>query len=275
MKLIRFRTEDHKDARTGILREDGVHPFPYHVRAIDIVGEADDYVASNDPLPVDSVRLRAPLHPHQIIAIGKNYASHAKEMKSETPDHPLIFAKLPSAVISTEEEIVWRKSITTEVDWEGELGVVIGRFAKDVSEEDALNYVFGYTVANDVSARDLQKRIDKQWTRGKSLDTFCPLGPVIVNRHDIPDPQNLDITTRINGEVMQQGNTKDMIFSIPYLVSYCSRMFTLSPGDLILTGTPDGVGAGRDPQVFLKDGDEVSVTIESIGTITNTCRELD
>ncbi len=275
MKLIRFRTEDRKDARTGILKGDGVHPFPDYVQAVDVIRRREDYVASDTPLPVDDVRLRAPLHPHQIIAIGKNYASHAAEMASEPPSHPLIFAKFPSAVISTGEEIVWRRTITQEVDWEGELGVVIGEFTKDVSVEDALDYVFGYTIANDVTARDLQKRIDKQWTRGKSLDTFCPLGPVIVNRHDLPDPQNLDITTRVNDEVMQQGNTRDMIFSVAHLVSYCSRMFTLTPGDLILTGTPDGVGAGRKPPVFLQDGDEVSVTIDGIGTIRNTCRVLE
>ncbi|MEO0561132.1 MAG: fumarylacetoacetate hydrolase family protein [Chloroflexota bacterium] len=275
MKLIRFRTGDHPDARTGILREDGVHPFPDHVHTIDIIRAEDDFVTSNTPLNVEDVRMRSPLHPGQIIAIGKNYADHASEMDSEVPDHPLIFAKLPSAVISTGEEIVWRKSITQEVDWEGELGVVIGSFAKDVSEEDALDYVFGYTIANDVSARDLQKRIDKQWTRGKSLDTFCQLGPVIVNRYDIPDPQNLSVVTRVNDEIMQYGNTSDMIFSVRYLVSYCSRMFTLSPGDLILTGTPAGVGGGRKPPIFLKDGDTVSVTIEGIGTITNTCRVLD
>ena len=275
MKLVRFRTEDRKDARTGILEGDGVHPFPDYVQAVDVIRRREDYVASKQPIAVDDVRLRAPLHPHQIIAIGKNYASHAAEMDAEPPSHPLIFSKFPSAVISTEEEIVWRKSITQEVDWEGELGVVIGDFAKDVSEANALNYVFGYTIANDVTARDLQKRIDKQWARGKSLDTFCPLGPVIVNRYDIPDPQSLDITTRVNGEVMQQGNTSDMIFSVAYLVSYCSQMFTLTPGDLILTGTPEGVGAGRKPPLFLEDGDEVSVKIGGIGTIRNPCRILD
>jgi 2-keto-4-pentenoate hydratase/2-oxohepta-3-ene-1,7-dioic acid hydratase in catechol pathway len=274
MKLIRFRTEDHKDARTGIMKEDGVHPFPDHVQAIDVIRAEDDFVASGAPLSVQDVRLRAPLHPHQIIAIGRNYASHAAEMQQATPDAPLIFAKLPSAVISTDEEIVWRASITQQVDWEGELGVIIGEFAKDISEADALDYVFGYTIANDITARDLQHRIDKQWTRAKSLDTFCPLGPVIVNRHDLPDPQSLEIVTRVNGQIMQQASTADMIYSVAQLVSYCSRMFTLSPGDLILTGTPQGVGAGQAPPRFLQDGDEVTVTIEGIGTLTNTCRVL-
>lgn len=274
MKLVRYRTESSPNARTGILRAKGVHPFPEHLEARDVIMAQDSLVASDTALSLDSVRLRAPLRPRQIIAIGKNYADHASEMASDVPDHPLIFAKLPSSVISTGEDIVWRRSITDEVDYEGELGVVIGEYAKDVSEADALDYVFGYTVANDVSARDLQKRIDKQWTRAKSLDTFCPLGPVIVTRADIPDPQNLEVTTRVNGEVRQQSSTASMIFSVPYLVSYCSHMFTLEPGDLILTGTPSGVGAGHKPPRFLKDGDEVSITIEGIGTITNTCREL-
>lgn len=275
MKLIRFRTEDTPDARVGILTESGVHPFPAHVQLLDIIRASEDYAAAKDAIPLDQVRLRAPLHPRQIIAIGKNYADHAAEMQSEAPEHPLIFAKFPSAVISTGEEIVWRRSITQEVDYEGELAVVIGRYAKDVPESEALDYVFGYTIANDVTARDLQKRIDKQWTRGKSLDTFCPLGPVIVTRDDIPDPQALNVTTRVNDDVRQQGSTANMIFSVAYLVSYCSQMFTLEPGDVILTGTPEGVGAGRKPPLFLRTGDEVSVTIDGIGTIYNTCRELE
>ena len=232
-------------------------------------------MAARQPIPLAEVTLHAPLRPRMIIAIGRNYADHAAEMKSDVPDHPLIFAVLPSAVIGPGEPITWRSSITQKVDWEGEIGVVINKTAKDVSEADALDYVFGYTVANDVTARDLQKEIDKQWTRGKSLDTFCPLGPSIISRADIPDVQNLDVTTRVNGEIMQQGNTSSMMFSIPYLVSYCSRMFTLKPGDLIMTGTPPGVGAGRTPPVFLKDGDTVEITVEGVGTLRNPCRTLD
>lgn len=270
-----FSTKKHPTPRTGVLREGGVHAFPPHMRALDVICADDDFVAANTPVPLEDVTLHAPFRPRMIIAIGKNYADHASEMQSEAPDAPLIFAVFPSAVIGPNEAIMWRTSITQAVDWEGELGVVIGKQAKDIREADALDYVFGYTIANDVTARDLQKRIDKQWTRGKSLDTFCPLGPSVVTRADIPDPQALTITTRVNGEVVQQGSTSDMIFSVAYLVSYCSRMFTLQAGDLILTGTPSGVGAGRTPPVYLQDGDTVTITIDPIGSLTNPCRTLD
>ncbi|MGV2437498.1 MAG UNVERIFIED_CONTAM: fumarylacetoacetate hydrolase family protein [Anaerolineae bacterium] len=173
-------------------------------------------------------------------------------MKQDLPSHPLIFGIFPSALIGSGGVIRWKRAITNEVDWEGELAVIIGKPAHRVAEADALDYVFGYTIANDVTARDLQHRIDKQWTRGKSLDTFCPLGPAITFARDVENVQNLDVTTTVNGEIMQHGSTADMIFSVAYLVSYCSQMFTLYPGDMILTGTPSGVGAGRKPPVFLR-----------------------
>lgn len=223
---------------------------------------------------LDKVKLEAPLNPGKIIAIGRNYVEHAKETGSKVPTEPLIFAKFPSSIIATGDPITWRTSITEQVDWEGELGVVIGKKARDVSEEEAYDYVFGYTIANDVTARDLQMVKDTQWTRGKSLDTFCPLGPYIVTKDEIEDPQNLAIRTKINDEVVQDGNTRDMIFSIPYLIAYCSRMFTLEPGDLILTGTPPGVGVGRSPQRFLQDGEVVTVSIEGIGEISNPCKVI-
>jgi 5-carboxymethyl-2-hydroxymuconate isomerase len=225
--------------------------------------------------PVDQVTVHAPLMPGKIVAIGLNYADHARETGREAPPRPLIFAKYPSAVIGKGTPITWKTAITNQVDYEGELGVIIGRRAKDVPEADALNYVFGYTIANDVSARDLQHGTDSQWTRGKSLDTFCPLGPMLVTRDEVENPQALGITTRVNGEVMQQGTTADMIFSVAHLIAYCSANFTLEPGDLILTGTPAGVGAARDPQRFLNDGDTVSITIDGLGELVNPCRRID
>jgi 2-keto-4-pentenoate hydratase/2-oxohepta-3-ene-1,7-dioic acid hydratase in catechol pathway len=223
---------------------------------------------------LEQVTLEAPLRPGKIVAIGLNYADHAAETGAETPKAPLIFAKFPSAVIGPNETITWRESITKKVDWEAELAVVIGKRAKDVPEEQAMDYVLGYTNANDVSARDLQKEIDAQWTRGKSLDTFCPLGPFILTRDEVPDPHKLSVRSTVNGNVMQDGNTKDLIFNIPALIAYCSRNFTLEPGDVILTGTPAGVGAGRKPPVYLKDGDTVTVCVEGLGELTNPCKVL-
>ncbi|MBI1256312.1 MAG: DUF2437 domain-containing protein [Chloroflexi bacterium] len=226
-------------------------------------------------VPLAEATLKAPLIPGKIIAIGRNYAEHAAELGNDLPPAPIIFAKFPSTVIGPGETITWHSSITSEVDWEVELAVVIGKRAKDVSEADALDYVFGYCVGNDVSARDLQLRIDSQWTRGKSLDTFCPLGPYIVTRDEIEDVQNLNVKTTVNGEVMQDSNTKHMIFKVPTLISYSSQMFTLEPGDIIMTGTPSGVGMGMKPPRFLADGDTVTVSVEGIGEVTNPCKVLE
>lgn len=231
-------------------------------------------VRGYERVPLASVRIKAPVTPSKIIGIGRNYADHAAETGSALPSAPLIFAKFPSSIIAPGDAITWRESITTEVDWEGELAVVIGKTARDVSPENAYHHIFGYTIANDITARDLQGRIDAQWTRGKSLDTFCPIGPAIVTRDAIADPHDLRIVTTVNDETVQDGSTADMIFKVPDLVAYCSRMFTLEPGDLLLTGTPSGVGVGMTPPRFLKDGDRVSVTIDGIGTLTNTCRVL-
>ena len=220
---------------------------------------------------LDEVKFEAPLRPGKFIAIGLNYADHAQETGKDVPNHPLVFAKFPSSVIGDRDAITWRTSITETVDWEGELAVVIGKKAHDVSEANAMDYVYGYTVGNDVSARDLQNIKDKQWTRGKSLDTFCPLGPWVITRDEIADPQNLKITTVVNDKTMQDSNTSNLIYSIPFLISYLSQNFTLDPGDVIMTGTPSGVGAGMKPPTYLKDGDVVTVTIEGIGTISNPC----
>ncbi|MCY4147610.1 MAG: fumarylacetoacetate hydrolase family protein [Chloroflexi bacterium] len=217
-------------------------------------------------------RIQPPLQPGKILAIGRNYAEHARELDNEVPQEPLVFAVMPSAVIGSGEMIEWERAITRQVDWEGELAVIIGQTARKVPEAAALKHVFGYTIANDVSARDLQTR-DKQWTRAKGMDTFCPLGPCVVTADDIPDPQALRIVTAVDGMEKQNGRTADMIFSVRRLIAHLSRAFTLHPGDIILTGTPSGVGKAQQPPQFLATGSRVSITIEPIGTLTNHCRE--
>jgi 2-keto-4-pentenoate hydratase/2-oxohepta-3-ene-1,7-dioic acid hydratase in catechol pathway len=184
-----------------------------------------------------------------------------------------LFAKLPSAVIPDGAAISWSASLTSQVDYEAELAVAIGRRARKVPPERAFDHVLGYTCLNDVSARDLQVR-DGQWTRAKSLDTFCPLGPWLVTADEIGDPGALRISCRVNGEVRQDASTSDLVFGVADLVAYCSQSFTLEPGDIIATGTPGGVGAFRDPPVFLADGDVVEVEIEGIGILRNPCRVL-
>jgi 2-keto-4-pentenoate hydratase/2-oxohepta-3-ene-1,7-dioic acid hydratase in catechol pathway len=219
----------------------------------------------------DDVRILAPVLPSKIIAIGLNYAKHAAEGGREAPKVPLIFGKYPTTVIGPGDTIEYSTKITTQVDFEAELAVVIGRPAKNVAEDDALSYVFGYTCGNDVSARDLQKG-DGQWTRAKGLDTFCPLGPAIVTADEVPDPQTLPIRSVLNGTVMQDSTTSDMIFSVKHLIAYASAAFTLLPGDIIMTGTPEGVGIWRDPPVLMQDGDRIRIEIDGIGAIENPVR---
>ncbi len=203
--------------------------------------------------------------PGKIVAIGLNYMDHAKESGTEPPKRPLIFAKFTTSVINHEEQIRIPRKLTERVDWEVELAAVIGTRAQGVSVEDALGHVRGYTVANDVSARDLQFA-DGQWVRAKSLDTFCPLGPKVV---ELDDPQNLKLVTRVNGEVMQDSSTSEMIFGVAELISYCSHSFALEPGDVVLTGTPWGCGEFMEPKRSLKDGDVVECEIEGIGVLRN------
>jgi 2-keto-4-pentenoate hydratase/2-oxohepta-3-ene-1,7-dioic acid hydratase in catechol pathway len=217
--------------------------------------------------PVDSGSFLPPVYPSKVVAIGRNYVDHAIEGGAEPPSAPLIFNKLPNSVSSHNAPIVLHK-ISAQVDYEAELAVVIGRRATRVSENEALKYVFGYTPINDVSARDLQFG-DGQWVRGKSLDSFAPFGPFITTRDEIPNVQNLKIEGRLNGEVMQSSNTSKMIFGVAYLVSYISQAITLEPGDVIATGTPDGVGIFRKPPVLLKSGDVYEVAIEGLVTLRN------
>jgi 2-keto-4-pentenoate hydratase/2-oxohepta-3-ene-1,7-dioic acid hydratase in catechol pathway len=217
---------------------------------------------------VEIRRLLAPVHPVNIIAIGLNYRRHAAESGLQVPAEPLVFVKLTTSAIGPGDPIVLPAAAPDEVDYEGELGVVIGKTARKVTEADALQYVLGYTCANDVSARDCQIRRDKQWARGKGFDTFCPLGPTLLVDREV-NPNSMAIRTRLNNQVMQNSNTADMIFSVPFLVSYLSHQFTLLPGTVIVTGTPEGVGVARKPPVYLRPGDSISVEIERIGTLTN------
>ena len=208
--------------------------------------------------------------PPTVIAIGLNYSDHCREFGVDPPMSPVVFMKKASSIISDGEPIRWKRSVTDKVDWEAELGVIIGETTREVSPDEALAAVFGYTVINDVTARDIQTT-EQQWVRGKSLDTFCPLGPVVVTADDIPDPQNLAISSLVNGEIMQQSNTSEMIFSVAELISRLSHSFTLVPGDVIATGTPLGVGAFRTPPRFLGEGDVVEVAVEGIGSLVNIC----
>ncbi|MBE2314370.1 fumarylacetoacetate hydrolase family protein [Solirubrobacter sp. CPCC 204708] len=208
--------------------------------------------------------------PGKIVAIGLNYMDHVRESGAEPPAKPLVFCKFTTSIIGDGDQIKIPRGLTERVDWEVELAAIIGKEARNVSEAEALSYVSGYTVANDVSARDLQFA-DVQWVRAKSLDTFCPLGPQVV---ELDDPQNLKLITRVNGEVKQDSNTSEMIFGVAELISFCSHSFTLEPGDIILTGTPWGCGEFMDPKQSLKDGDVVECEIEGIGVLRNPVVEI-
>jgi len=206
--------------------------------------------------------------PEKIICVGQNYRAHLSEMKGEEVAEPTLFGKFAATVVGDGDAIVLPPE-SSHVDAEAELAVVIGKSARRVSRESALDYVEGYVCANDVSARDVQYA-DTQWWRGKNFETFCPVGDAIASVKELGDGSGLRVVQKLNGEVLQDGNTEDLIFDVPYLVAFASRLFTLEPGDLILTGTPSGVGYARDPKIALKDGDVVEVLVEGIGTLRNT-----
>jgi 2-keto-4-pentenoate hydratase/2-oxohepta-3-ene-1,7-dioic acid hydratase in catechol pathway len=223
--------------------------------------------------PLSALKLMAPVpRPGKIACAGVNYRAHASEQNRPAPDHPVIFAKFATAVVGHGADIRWSPQLTQAVDFEAELAVVIGTTCRRVDTEFALDYVAGYTCMNDVSARDLQYS-DRQFVRAKSLDTFGPMGPWLVTADEIPDPQTLRIECRVNGKVMQDSNTSDMVFGVAQLVSFCCQAFTLEPGDIIATGTPGGVGWFREPKEMLKHGDEVVVQIERVGRLVNRCVE--
>ena len=225
------------------------HPFGIDPSGVRLTGQR---------YPLAEVRLLAPVLPSKVVAVGKNYAEHVREMGSELPAEPVLFLKPSTSVTGPNDRIAYPVKLTDRVDYEGELAVIIGRLCRDVPKERAYDVIFGYTCANDVTARDLQLR-DGQWTRAKGFDTFCPLGPWMETA---TDPSDLGITTTVNGEVRQHARTRELLWDVPSLIEYVSAVMTLLPGDVLLTGTPEGVGP-------LTDGDEVSVTVESIGTLTN------
>ena len=214
--------------------------------------------------PLEDVRLLAPVLPSKVVAVGRNYADHAREMGGEPPAEPVLFLKPSTAVVGHGDQIAYPVKLTQRVDYEGELAVIIGRLCREVPAAQAAEVIFGYTCANDVTARDLQAR-DGQWTRAKGFDTFCPLGPWIETD---ADPADLQLTTEVNGEVRQQARTSQLLYDVPALVEFVSTVMTLLPGDVLLTGTPAGVGP-------LEDGDEVSVTIENVGSLRNTVVNRD
>jgi 2-keto-4-pentenoate hydratase/2-oxohepta-3-ene-1,7-dioic acid hydratase in catechol pathway len=301
MKLAQFKTKDSARRRLGILIDNVVCDVAELARAAKSAGrdvpewllnvdstlavikggtaatEAIDALmnsASPDQgrghttgYATDSIEFLPAVYPSKIMAIGRNYADHAAEGGADLPKAPLLFNKLPNALSAAGAPIVLPK-ISTQVDFEAELAVVIGQTATRVSEDQALDFVFGYSLINDVSARDLQFG-DGQWTRGKSLDTFAPLGPFITTRDEIEDVQTLKIEGVLNGQVMQSSNTSKMIFKVAHLVSYLSQGITLQPGDVIASGTPDGVGIFRKPPVLLQPGDVFEVKIEKLGTLRN------
>jgi 2-keto-4-pentenoate hydratase/2-oxohepta-3-ene-1,7-dioic acid hydratase in catechol pathway len=300
MKLTQFKTKKSDKQRLGVLVGDMVCDVAELARAhqsagasvadwllnvdstLEVIRRGDEAVTQLDPLArqagnerpsvvahrADEIEYLPAVYPSKILAIGRNYADHALEGGGEPPKAPLIFAKLTNALSAHNAPIVL-PTVSETIDWEAELAVVIGRRAKAVSEADALDYVFGYTLMNDVTARDLQRK-DGQWTRGKGLDTFAPLGPFITTRDEIPDVQNLKVEGLYNGEVTQSSNTSKMIFSIAHLISYISQGITLEPGDIIASGTPEGVGFFRDPPVLLKPGDTCEVRVEKLGSLRNS-----
>ena len=287
MKLLTFTVEGK--TRPGALTGDRVVdlaaaglPAGPHGGLIEIARGGDAMIerarkamddAKAKSYALKDVKLEAPIRrPPKVLAVGLNYIDHCKEANLPVPPEPVLFTKWSTSVCGPFDDLTWPAMLNGEVDYEVELGVVIGKRAVNVSEKDALSYVMGYTVVNDVSARTQQFANAKQWDRGKSFDTFCPYGPWIVTRDEIPDPHVLQVRTILNGKEMQNSNTRNLIFNVNKIIAYASQGTTLEPGDLIPTGTPFGVGFSRKPPVFLQDGDMCECEVEKVGTIKNRVR---
>ena len=276
MKLVRFGQPGAE--KPGLVDADGtLRDLSDHVADISGATLSDaelDRLRAIEPASLPAVDGTPRIGPcvgnvGKYMCIGLNYSDHAAETGASIPEHPILFMKATSAIIGPNDAVVMPRG-SNATDWEIELGVVIGTKAKYVSEEDALNHVAGYFVANDVSERDFQAKLTGQWTKGKSCDTFGPIGPWLVTRDEVPDPQALDMTLDVNGERRQTGNTSTMIFTVAQCIAHLSQLFTLHPGDVIATGTPPGVGLGMKPPVFLKEGDVMELTISGLGSQRQT-----
>ena len=292
MKIAHFQ---HREAESyGIVQSDKLLNLPALAKHFntDLPGDVEAFIgdqtaqkiveelvvkAKSDELkavsiPLSEARLLAPIFsPPKILCLGLNFATHVTETNEKRPDEPVVFMKPHTAIIGPNDKII-KRPFVKELDYEGELAIVIGKKAKDILVSEALNYIFGYTILNDVSARDFQFKCS-QWTQGKSFDTFAPMGPCITTSNQIPDPGNLKIQTWINEELRQNGNTHDMIFSVAQIIYHLSRIITLEPCDIIATGTPSGVAMAMKPPKWLNAGDVVRIEIEGIGVLENTIEE--
>lgn len=302
MKLLTYKTQD-TEPRLGFIHNNQVidmedfgeiSNFPLPNDMLDLIDMGFEIIAeitemiSETPenffeeicYEMNEVTILAPIEKPRknIVGIGLNYTEHVAESArtldttGKLPQKPIIFSKPPTTVTATNTEIIKNTKLTEQLDWEVELAVVIGKKGKYVAKEDALDYVFGYTVINDISARDCRR--EGQWIVSKGQDTFAPMGPILITKDEIENPHNLNLSLKVNGVEKQNSNTKFLLFNINDLIEDLSIVFTLEPGDIIATGTPSGVGAGRNPQEWLYDGDIVEATVEGIGTIVNTVREI-
>jgi 2-keto-4-pentenoate hydratase/2-oxohepta-3-ene-1,7-dioic acid hydratase in catechol pathway len=285
MRLLSYLTDD--GPQLGVLRGEAVVPVPgldmLGLIAAGQTGLAQAGAASGAALPVSALRLLAPIPTprRNVFCVGLNYLAHAQEgadargVPLKLPDRPLFFTKATLAVVGPYDDIPFDDNVSVQIDWEVELGVVIGRAGKNLPSGEALDYVFGYTVLNDVSARDLQNGHGGQFFKGKSLDGSCPMGPVIVTADEVADPHNLPVRCRVNNVLKQDSTTAEFIFNIPTIIEWLSRGMTLLPGDVIATGTPAGVGFARTPPEFLKPGDVVECEVEGVGVIRNHVVAVD
>jgi 2-keto-4-pentenoate hydratase/2-oxohepta-3-ene-1,7-dioic acid hydratase in catechol pathway len=277
VKLITFRRSTGAAPEPGVLQKNAVYPLTPlgYADAESFIAAGEKALASTKAMtsqsasvPLSSVQLLSPLlHPQRIFCVGLNYQDHATESKMAVQAVPTIFMKLPSAITGPDSDIVLPDN-STQPDYEAELAVVIGRSARNVTRDNWRQYVFGYTILNDVSARDVQLATS-QWTLGKSFPTFCPIGPCVVTADELKDPHSLDVRLTIDGETMQHANTRDLIFDIPAVLGYISAIVPLEPGDIVSTGTPQGVGLGRTPPRWMRPGEEVVIEISGIGRLVN------